>query len=66
MKIAPRESTQERLLRVEEVGHRLGVSERTVWRLANSRQLAKPLSIGRCRRWRKADVDAYVESLRVA
>ena len=57
-----REPTQ-RLLRAEEVGHRFNVSERTVWRLVSGGELPKPVKIGRCCRWRKVDVDAYIDAL---
>jgi excisionase family DNA binding protein len=52
------------LLNVRQVAHRLGVSVRTVWRLTSTGQLAQPLAIGRCRRWRIADVDGFVQSLK--
>jgi len=51
------------LLRVEEVAERLGISVRTVWRLVSSKQLCKPVSIGRCKRWRAAEVEQFVETL---
>ncbi|MBC7819998.1 MAG: helix-turn-helix domain-containing protein [Planctomycetaceae bacterium] len=64
MRTDQRQPTEAKLLRVEQVADRLGVSARTVWRLCSCGQLAKPLPIGRCRRWRKLDVDNFVESLR--
>ena len=51
------------LLKVSQVAHKLGVSERTVWRLVSTGELARPVEIGRCRRWVTEDVDAYVRSL---
>lgn len=64
MRIEQMQPTPAKLMRVEQVADRLGVSVRTIWRLCSSKQLAKPLAIGRCRRWRKVDVDNFVESLR--
>jgi len=63
MKNSHGERSASRLLRVEEVAHLLGVCTRTVWRLTSSGQLAKPLKIGRCRRWRREDLDDYIRSL---
>ena len=51
------------LLRVEQVAAELGVSRRTVWRLVSGGRLPRPLAIGRCRRWRRADVERFVVGL---
>lgn len=51
------------LLNVTQVAKRLGISIRTVWRLTSAGQLAQPVAIGRCKRWRRRDVEAFVESL---
>jgi excisionase family DNA binding protein len=66
MKMSQMQPSVSNLLRIEQVADRLGVSVRTVWRLCSAGRLVKPLPIGRCRRWRKADVDNFVESLRNA
>jgi excisionase family DNA binding protein len=52
------------LLRVEEVATLLGVSVRTVWRLVSRGELARPVAMGRCRRWFRSDVDDFLAALR--
>ncbi len=52
------------LLRVEQVADIIGVSKRTVWRLVSGGQLPQPVSIGRCRRWKHADVEQFVKELK--
>lgn len=56
-------NTPPALLTVTEVGKHLGVSVRTVWRLTSAGQLSAPVSIGRCRRWHRRDVDTFIETL---
>jgi excisionase family DNA binding protein len=51
------------LMRVEAVADYMGVSVRTVWRLVSSGRLARPVAIGRCKRWRRADVEKFVAAL---
>ena len=51
------------LLNVGQVADKLGVSPRTVWRLVSGGKLPQPVAIGRCRRWHRADVEAFVDSL---
>lgn len=52
------------LWNVSKVARRLGVSTRTVWRLTSEGRLPQPVAIGRCKRWHRADVDRFVESLK--
>ena len=52
------------LLRVRDVAETLGVSKRTVWRLVSGGRLPQPVAIGRCKRWRQADVEQFVEGLK--
>lgn len=56
---------QPALLRLPQVAGRLSVSERSIWRLVASQQLAKPVRVGNgsCR-WCPEDVDAYLDRLR--
>jgi len=56
-----------RLLTVREVGQLLGISPRTVWRLAAQAEVGlgdfpRPIRIGRLRRWRLADLRRFIES----
>lgn len=52
------------LLKVGQVAQKLGVSPRTVWRLVSGGQLPRPVAIGRCKRWHRADVEVFVKSLK--
>jgi excisionase family DNA binding protein len=52
------------LLRVEAVAEMLDVSTRTVWRLVSGGELPQPVAIGKCRRWRLADVEQFVSGLK--
>lgn len=58
-RIDPSTAEEDRLLRPQEVAHRLGVSLRTVWRF---RQLGilTPVSLGRSTRFRLSDVQRVV------
>ena len=38
----------------------LNVSVRQVWRLCNTGKLPKPIRLGHCVRWRKAELEAFV------
>ena len=49
------------LLTVRDVAAALRLSQRQVWKLSASGRLPKPLKIGRSARWRRADIEAYVE-----
>lgn len=46
----------DRLLKVGEVGARLGVSSRQVWRLAKAGRIPKPLKLIGSTRWRESDI----------
>ena len=50
------------LLTVEEVAHLLRLSPRTIWSLAENREL-EPAHIGRAARWRRSDVFRFADSL---
>ena len=57
----PRHSADEVLLwNVKEVALALGLGVRTVWRLSSSEQLPTPISVGRCKRWERRAIEAYV------
>lgn len=40
----------------------LNVSVRQVWRLCNTGKLPKPIRLGHCVRWRKAELEAFIEA----
>ncbi len=50
------------LLTDKQVSGLLGVCLSIVWRLARQGELL-PVRIGRCTRWRRADVQRYIDSL---
>ena len=57
----PRSSADEALLwDVKAVARALGLGVRTVWRLSSSRELPTPISVGRCKRWERRAIEAYV------
>ncbi len=49
-----------RLLSADSVAEALGVSKRQVWRLRSAGRLPEPVRIGRCVRWRAADLAEWV------
>lgn len=50
------------LLKVEEVAAMLGLSERTVWRLASSGEFPQPIKLGRSVRWARSTIEKFVEA----
>jgi excisionase family DNA binding protein len=49
------------LLDVKKVAGILGVSQRTVWRLADSGRMIRPLALsGNLRRWNRAALEAWI------
>jgi len=48
------------LLNVKEVAELLGISERTVWKMASCRELPAPLRIGRSQRWSKKALEELI------
>lgn len=50
------------LLTVDQVAGLLGISVRSVWRLASAGELPPPLSIGRSKRWERRSLEAFVEA----
>ncbi|MGD9854065.1 MAG: helix-turn-helix transcriptional regulator [Planctomycetaceae bacterium] len=50
-----------RLLTVLEVARMLGMSTRSVWRLAKQNRCPLPLKLGRSTRWRTAEIEIWIE-----
>ena len=50
------------LLSVKQVATRINCSERTVYRLADSGDMPRPLKIGWLVRWRVSDIDKWIEA----
>ena len=48
------------LVRADEVARMMGVSERTLWRLASAGRVPQPVRIGRNTRWRRAEVADWI------
>lgn len=51
----------DKLLTVQEVAARLGVSSRQVWKLAASDRLPAPVRLARSVRWRESDIQRFIE-----
>jgi len=45
-----------------QVGVMLGVSVRQVWRLHNTGRLPRPVRLGNCVRWRRAEIEAFIQA----
>ncbi len=58
-----RETVEPLALTVNQVGRLLGISGRTVWRLVAKGELAPPVAIGSSARFKRGDVEAYLEGL---
>ena len=57
----PLSSADETLLwDVKAVARALGLGVRTVWRFSSSGELPAPISVGRCKRWERHAIEAYV------
>lgn len=50
------------LLRAAEVGALIGASERWIWDKVNAGKLPKPVRMGRFVRWRRSDIEAWIEA----
>jgi len=57
-------STPESFLKLEEVGDRLGVSLRQVYRLIHRGELPPAVKVGRAARMPESEVVIYIESLK--
>ena len=53
----------ERLLTYTDVQAKLRMSRTAVWQLIKDGELMEPLRIGRARRFRESDVDAWIAAL---
>jgi len=49
------------LLDVREVAALLGCCERSVWAWAEAGRFPRPLGLGRLRKWRRCDVERWLE-----
>ena len=50
-----------KLIGVKEVAQLLGAGERTVWKLSSCGVLPPVISIGRSRRWRRQDIESWID-----
>ena len=55
------ELEEKELLKVNELASRLGIGERTVWRMVSTGQFPAPIRLGRCARWRWKTVEQWLE-----
>jgi len=49
------------LLKAGDLARLLSCDERTVWRWASAGTIPPPIRIGGCTRWRRADLDAFLQ-----
>lgn len=52
------------LLDAEQTAQYVGMSRRWIYRATSAGEFPSPIKIGRATRWRRADLDAWVEGLR--
>lgn len=50
------------LLKSRDVARLLSCDERTVWRWASAGTIPGPIRIGGATRWRRADLDAFIQA----
>lgn len=56
-------TSEARLIKIEEVQDRLGVSRSTVYSLVRKHSdFPRPVHIGRALRWRLSDIEGWIES----
>jgi excisionase family DNA binding protein len=48
------------MLKVEQVARLLNISERTVWRLASTGEIPRPIGLGRSRRWSLKNIEQFI------
>lgn len=53
-------TTEQSMYSVKEVANILGVGASSVWRYAQNGVLPKPVKIGHSSRWRKADIEQFI------
>jgi excisionase family DNA binding protein len=49
------------LLTAKQLAHLLNFSTRTIWRKLSVREIPEPVEIGNIVRWRRAEVEAWIE-----
>ena len=49
-------------LNAKQAAAMLNISVRQLWRLNSTGQVPKPIRLGNCVRWRKAELEAFVEA----
>jgi prophage regulatory protein len=59
----PTITTPNRLLRLADVEHRLGLKRSTVYKLVSEGSLGKPLKLGlRCSRWPESEIERFIKA----
>ena len=51
------------LLNVDELARFLSISRRSVWRMVSAQELPSPIRLGRATRWRRLEIEEFVEGL---
>ncbi|MCL2639496.1 MAG: helix-turn-helix domain-containing protein [Phycisphaerales bacterium] len=56
----PQSQHQPLVLQVKQVAKLLNLSERTIWRLASTGEIPRPIGFGRSRRWSHKSLEQFV------
>ena len=51
------------LLIAEQTAELVGMSRRWLWRAVSAQQFPQPVRVGRATRWRRVDIEAWVDDL---
>ena len=54
----------EKLLTIDDLAQKLGVSRKTIWNLRHNHILPAPIMLGTLVRWRESDIDEYLRNIR--
>lgn len=63
MKQPQSENPERLLLCADGVAKVLSLSKRTIWRMVSAGELPAPVRIGRASRWRRSDLERFVDAL---
>jgi excisionase family DNA binding protein len=60
MNLEPSPAVVDRLIRIDEVANRVGISVRQAWRHDRAGKLPAPVRLGRSVRWRNSEINAWI------
>jgi excisionase family DNA binding protein len=55
---------EEKLLSINELCEYLGISRVKLWQLRQDNNFPKPINLGTQQKWKKSEIEAYIESTR--